>query len=258
MRRHINSTGRQRILREHVVVSIRKSEVGGDDVFELEPDLGGYGFPPDALVRVEASRSNAGQTWDYGTIGARRTPPAEERRLTEFDGKPPPFRVVVVAGDRTGKLLGSAMHIPPRLSQDSLIHLQEQDGLGDEVWRIEYDNLDEPPVLLVNRSIPGASDIVRNDAAFRALVMPEVLRAILTRILLVAGEDPDSDEGGAWRDWLQFARSHLPGRDIPPLSDASPNTEAALAWIDDAVRAFAGQPALSAAATYRRARDNAA
>ena len=258
MRRHINSTGRQRILREHVVVSIRPAEGDEASIFDIDLDLAGYGFPPDALVRVEASRSNAGQTWDYGTVGRRSEPPDEERRLTEFRGKPPPFRVVVVADGDTGELLGSAMHVMPRLPLDSLIHLQEQDGLGDEVWRIEYDNLDEPPVLLVNRSIPGASDIVRNDAAFRALVMPEVLRAILTRILLVAGEDPDSNEGGAWLDWLQFARSHFPDRDIPPLSDGSPNIEAALAWIDDAVRAFAGQPALSAAATYRRARDNAA
>ena len=254
MRRHINSTGRQHILREHAVVSIVGSGAGGDDVFELDPDLNGYGFPPDALVRVEASRSNAGQTWDYGTIGAPRTPSAEERRLTAFDGKPPPFRVVVVDG-ATGKLLGSAMHVAPRLPQDSLIHLQEEDGLGEEVWRIEYDDLDEPPVLLVNRSIPGASDIVRNDAAFRALVMPEVLRAILTRILLVERREDDSDEGGAWRDWLQFARSHLPGRDIPSGEE---NTGDAVAWIDEAVRAFAGQPALSAAAIYRRARENAA
>lgn len=257
MRRHINSTDRQRILREHVVVSIRESDGGGDTVFELEPDLSGYGFPPEALVRVEASRSNAGQTWDYGTIGARRTPSAEERRLTEFDGKPPHFRVMVVAGDGSGRLLGSAMHIPPRTSQDSLIHLQEQDGLGDEVWRIEFEDINEPPVLLVNRSIPGASEIVRSDAAFRALVMPEVLRAILTRILLVERMDEDSNEGGAWRDWLRFAQSRLPGGDIPAGGE-EPDTGAALEWIDDAVRAFAGQPALSAAATYRGARERAA
>ena len=255
MRRHINSTGRRRIRREHVTVSIRPDD-GGDPVFDLDPDLNAYSFPPDALVRVEASRSNAGQTWDYGTIGARRMPTAEERRLTEFDGKPPPFRVMVVDG--SGKLLGSAMHIVPKLPQDSLIHLQEHDDLGDEVWRIEFGDMAEPPVLLVNRSIPGASEIVRNDAAFRALVMPEVLRAILTRIVLVEREDPDTDEGGAWRDWLRFARSYLPDRDIPVLNDASSDTSAAIAWIDDVVRAFAGQPALSAAATYRRARDNAA
>ena len=255
MRRHINSTGRQRILREHAAVSIRPHEGGKDSIFDLDLDLRSYGFPPDALVRVEASLNIAGQSWDYGTVGARRTPSDEERLLTEFGKKPPPFRVMVIAGDDSGRLLGSAMHIPPRLPQDSLIHLQEEDGLGEEVWRIEYDDLDEPPVLLVNRSIPGASDIVRNDAAFRALVMPEVLRAILTRILLVERREDDSDEGGAWRDWLQFARSHLPGRDIPSGEE---NTGDAVAWIDDAVRAFAGQPALSAAATYRRARENAA
>ena len=256
MRRHINSTGRQRILREHAVVTIVGSGGGGDTVFELEPDLGSYGFPPDALVRVEASRSNAGQSWDYGTIGARRTPSAEERRLTEFDGKPPPFRVMVIAGDDSGRLLGSAMHIPPRLPQDSLIHLQEHDGLGEEVWRIEFDDTDEPPVLLVNSSIPGASGIVRNDAAFRALVMPEALRAILTRILLVERREEDTNEGGAWRDWLRFAKSHLPGRDIPSGDEEA--TRDAVAWIDDVVRAFAGQAALSAAAIYRRARENAA
>ena len=257
MRRHINSTGRRRIVQEHVAISIRPAEGDKASVFDLDLDLGGYGFPPDARVRVEASRSNAGQTWDYGTVGRRSEPPDDERRLTEFDGKPPPFRVMVVAGDGSGRLLGSAMHVVPRLPQDSLIHLQEHDGLGDEVWRIEFGDMAEPPVLLVNRSIPGASEIVRSDAAFRALVMPEVLRAILTRIVLVERMDEDSNEGGAWRDWLRFAQSRLPGRDIP-ADDEEPDTGAALEWIDDAVRAFAGQPALSAAATYRRARDNAA
>lgn len=258
MRRHINSTGRRRIVREHAAVSIRPAEGDRASVFDLDLDLRSYGFPPDARVRVDASRSNAGQSWDYGTVGRRSEPPDDERQLTEFGGKPPRFRVMVVAGDGSGRLLGSAMHIVPRLPLDSLIHLQEHDGLGEEVWRIEFDDMDEPPVLLVNRSIPGASGIVRNDAAFRALVMPEVLRAILTRIVLVERRDEDTTEGGAWRDWLRFAQSHLPGRDIPVQSDEAPDTGAAVEWIDDVVRAFAGQPALSAAATYRHARDNAA
>ena len=77
------------------------------------------------------------------------------------------------------------------------------------------------------------------DEGFRSLVLPEVLRAILTRALLVEGENPDDvDEGNNWHPWIRCVRDFY--RDeFPQMSDDPYLRRAAIAaWIDEAVAAF--------------------
>ena len=251
----INRTGRKRIHRRDVGLRLRTAVRGEAPIFDLDLWLANYGFPANAHVRVEAWRSNASQRWNYGTVGQRKPPPDGERRLTEVPAGAK-FRVLVVAVDGSGRLLGHAPNLRPEMPLDSLLPLEERDDLGEEVWRVDFGEEGENPVLLANSSIPGISETVRRDPAFRALVMPEVFRTILTRMVLVDRASPDDDED-PWADWFGIARAYLPDaerpylgglRNVEPVDDRD-----ARDWIDQVVREMARKP-LNAANAYRETR----
>ena len=250
----INRTGRKRIHRRDVDLSLRVAEGNEAPIFDLTLKLADYGFPAEARVRVEAARGNASQRWDYGTVWQRREPPDEERRLTDVP-RAASFRVFVVAADGSGKLLGHAPNLKPVLPLDSRLPLEESDELGEEVWRVEFDDGDRGnPVLKVNSGIPGISESVRRDPAFRSLVMPDVFRTILTRMVLIDRAPPD-DPDEPWADWFGIARAYLPDREPPYLGgphDADRDDGEAREWIDTVVGAMAEKP-LDAANAYREA-----
>lgn len=252
MRRHLNHTGRQRIRRDHVVVALRRADRGEAPIFDLELDLTSYGLPADARVRIEAWRGNAVQRWDYGTAQMPTPPPDEERRLTEVP-ESAQFRVIVVAGDGSGLLLAHAPNIRPVLPRRSLLAVRESDELGDEVWRVDFGAGMDLPELLINPAVDGISEVVRGDATFRSLVMPDVLRTILAHIVLVERADPEDDEG-PWGGWFEQARARFRDEEPPHLDRNADSSEVAAAnrWIDKIVEIFA-EAAVDAADSYNEA-----
>ena len=241
MKSRLNGTARRRITRNHAHVSLRLAADGAAPVFDLSLDLSSYGFPPDARVRVEAWRSNAVQRWDYGTASEIASLPDEGRQLSEVP-ESAQFRVIVVAGDGSGLLLGHAPNIRPVLPRRSLLPVRRSDELGDEVWRVDFggDGMD-PPELLVNPAVDGISEIVRGDESFRSLVMPDVLRTILAHIVLIARGDPDDSES-PWDGWFAIARALLPDEEPPSLGRHAPGDAGmaeAKAWINRVVEKFA-------------------
>ncbi len=106
--------------------------------------------------------------------------------------------------------------------------------LGKEVWRLQFPGTGAP-TLLVNNNIHGIGEAVRSDRAFRALVMPEVLRAMLTRALVVDSWDLDDDEGD-WSDLVRFVRGFYDEELAPTVGGDDP--VARMEWIDQAVTAL--------------------
>ncbi len=253
MLRRFNATERQRIDREDALVRILPftPEDEGARKFELELDLTIYGFPTDAQVRVEAWRSNIVERWEFGSVGQ----PAPGTLFTQPMQTAPvtsQFKVKVVAGDGSGKLLGASADIRPKLPTESLIPLIPQD-LGDEVWRVDFGDDSDLPELAVNCKIEAISEIVRNDAAFRALVMPQVLRTVLTQIIFVEGGDDDDTDEQWYSGWFRLAKSIAPG-EVPKLSDRDDSGQQADArkWIERVVAEFAAKR-VDAAQQYRTA-----
>lgn len=250
MIRRLNSTGRKQIARADARVRLRATENNEPPIFDLDLHLDDYGFPPDARVRVEAWRSNAVQRWDYGTVGALTPLPDEERRMRDV---PPSsqFRVLVVANGGSGRLLGHLPSIRPVLPQKSLLPVREagEDELGEEVWRVDFSD-DDLPELLLNSSVTGISEIVRSDKAFRSLVMPAVLRSVLTHAVIDQRADSEDDESSSWNGWFRLAERLHPDAEIPSLGHGAEDSEvsAAREWIEAVVRAFAKDRVFAAGA----------
>lgn len=261
MIRRFNRTGRKAIARQHAKVTLHKPDPE-QTYFEISLYLAPYSFPEDAKVRVEASRSNAVQRWEFGTVGDIRLPTQSDRVLRDIP-ESAEFRVAIVAPDDSGLLFGLSDSIRPRrqptthgmeTAVESLLHVEIVNDLQQEVWRIDFGN-EELPVLQLNDSIVGITHVVEHDPAFRSLVIPEIFRSILQRAVLVAQIDPDDPEPNAWTDWLAFAKRQAPGADVPTLIDLSDTgeREAALSWIEEVVSRFAAQRGFEAATTYGRA-----
>ena len=235
MIRRFNYTQRIRIQRRRINIELHDTDDDAPLSFSAKLDFSGMGLPPNALVVVIANRDRAAMRFDWGTV-ANPTPP-QDCRLTKIPSNPS-FRIMALAPDGSARLLALADRIKPKSGsvQESLLWLQEED-LGKEVWRLDF--ADGNPTMLINRNIPGISAAVREDDAFRALVIPEVLRAILTRALIVEEYDIDDDEG-SWSEWIGFVRSFY-SEDFLSTSDDDGDATEKTEWIEGAVEAFTEQ-----------------
>ncbi len=239
--RSLNYTGRRRITREEV--SLRLNQLSDKtSIFDADIKLEkSHALPENAVVCVEAYRGSSASwmRFPFGTVGALKPP--EDRRLTDFDGTDGiRFRVKVTSpGKDQGLILAEADALSPRMpgeekpSQQSILSVRSDKNLGKRIWRLDFK---DGPVLLVNSALGEKWDVVR-DPAFIVLVMPEVLEAILVRILLVdQDKDDDQDEEtGDWRSqWLRFVRC-IPGTtECPDIEDKDAVEE----WIEQVVEAF--------------------
>jgi hypothetical protein len=245
--RTLNYTNRQRIRREDARVTIRKGK--GGNVFNAGLSLADYKLPGDALIFVEAYRQTQYMRFDFGQVGAMRTP--EDRFLSDFDSAEGLlFRVkVVTSADPHGLLLAQADQIRPRRATDEdenripLLPVVPDDNMGDEIWRLEFD--DQQTLLKVNSRL-GDWRMLARDPFFLALVYPAVFRAVLWRILLQE-KHRDTEDEDDWRSrWLRFAVG-LPGVSDPPEEDDEGRIDD---WIDGAAFIFCRRHEFRA--TYER------
>lgn len=255
MLRRFNYTKRKPIRKSDVVVTIRTGRNGQEPYFDIELRLGSYGFAeadPEAQVRLEAWRGNISERWDFGTVSQLAVPSEQGRRLKEAPLSSQ-FRLTVVVGDGSGRLLGASPPIRPVLPRGSLLHVAFED-IGDEVWKVDFGDGDQPQ-LVVNNRIELVYDIVQSDERFRSLVMPQVLRSVLTQIVLFEQVEPDDDESPL-SGWFDLALSLVPGK-APKVTDPTDDVERerAQSWIDSVVSAFSTQK-VHAAELYRSVQDN--
>lgn len=247
MARRINFTGRRKIAQSDVRIRIEQHQE--KLTFQAEIDLKDYDFPSDARVFVEAYRGLSA-TWkrfDFGRKGLQQPP--SDLSLNEFGrAEGILFRVKVTAAtENRGRLLGEADGVRPQLPGEDprpvgpLIEV-DRAPLAGEVWKLEFpDSSSGMPKLVMNEQIDDWHEKARA-LSFRALVMPTVMRQILTQILLIDRDVGDEDDKNCWQQrWLRFAES-LPGvLEQPGPMDEDNELDSATVvteWIDDAVAAF--------------------
>jgi len=235
MIRKFNYTGRKKIKRSNAKVDLtRNSE--GIRIFDISLQLDHLDLPHDAHIYVEAYHRSGYQRFDFGSIGEKRTPP--DRRLGKLSNSAIPlFRVKVVDRKLThGRILASVDKIRPQKIDEeptdglSLLFV-EFDDLGSVIWELDLDG--DWPALRLNANAEEIPLVASSDNRFLSLVYPEVVKQILTRIL-VQDEHTDPDCDDDWPSlWLKLGAS-LPGMDYPPQIGKAEQER----WIDKAVQAF--------------------
>lgn len=230
-----NYTRRQRIHQQMVSIVLHERDDGGPPSFDADLTLDALQLPPDARLTIEANRDRRAMRFDWGTV-EQPQPPAD-RRLYEVPENPK-FRVMALEPDGSGRLLALGRNLTARRAgaQSSLLWLKFAD-LGMEVWRLKFDADGGHPVLEVNSGIDGISREVRGGDAFRSLVLPEVMRAVLQRALFIDKAKPDDDDS-AWSNWLAFIQSFFHDDFPEPNEDPLEHKSQVDEWIDNAVAAF--------------------
>lgn len=235
VKRRINSTGRKRIPRERVSVTLL--QVKPDEPLRASATvrLDGLGFAEGASVVLEAYQRSSAMRFELGTVAAYSVP--DPVILHELDpGAVPLFRLKVVDNDgQAGKLLGAAERLRPDSDdtpdgRESLFPVRFAE-LHEEVWKLQIDAAG--PCLLLNCRIPVLKAEIQRNPLVSGILLPAALRGVLEQL---AGDryDTDDDEA-AWKErWQRYCREELGLAEDPGPLDQEQREE----WIDEGVRAF--------------------
>jgi hypothetical protein len=228
MSRRFNYTGRKKLMRTDVRIYVQEAKNGQPQSFTADvrilPELK---LDPQARVYVEAYIGVSSMRFDFGTVAA--VIPPEDCSLTDIDeGAPVLFRVRVVdETQHVGRLLAAANGIRPEGEDDgkhrkSLLPLRSCD-LGEEIWWLDFSDLDAGPQLAVNSRIPDIAERLQSDATLMGLIYPEVVRQIARRIWTEdAGVPEDAEWLADWKTWLeeQLGRA-MSSDDVTEIDDVA-------------------------------------
>lgn len=243
--RRLNFTKRVKLEHQHVQVSLGQENAEGVRAFSVELNLPD-GLPEEAAVSLEAYHSSPPirMRFDLGTVGRLSLPAPDAALLTEFprEVEAPNFRLKVIdQGAMRGRLLADAQRIRPvdssekKDNRQGLLYIGHQ-GLGGLIWELECDRAGFEPTLWIDTEADPARELAR-DPKFIALVYPEVLRGVLT-YLIIHEDSKAIDEESEWgHAWYKLAAS-LPEMRGDPITPEDGNEER-VEWISRAVRAFA-------------------
>jgi hypothetical protein len=233
VQRRLNSTGRTRITRDRVSMSLEEPAVGFPWA-AATLRLGDLDLPRDAQVTIEAYYRSSSMRFPCGTIAALTVPARME--LTEIDrGGAIRFRVLVIASDGSGQILASAEGLRPTSQKgdgpdrESLLPLRET-ALGSELWKVDIDER-TGPTLSVNNSVPGLAAEIRSSPLLQGVIFPHAFRLILQKLPAAGEDDEDTVWGADWRKFLQELGVDVEAedRDDPDVLDD---------WVESAVTRF--------------------
>lgn len=207
--RHLNFTGRRRIRKQHVPVSLGHMSDGGT-YFDISLGLDPYRFPDEAPVFVEAYVGETVLRFPWGTVGGLEVPKSTSIDPLILEGRPL-FRVKVLDPSGGSKLIGLGDKIPATHPDDGeqtsgLLLIQTRD-LGESAWKIETEYEDKV-VLVLNKRIPDIRGRLRSDPLYRALIVPEAVRSVFRSIVWTRQLDEADDK--EWMEpWLTFAEENF-------------------------------------------------
>ncbi len=238
MIKRFNYTKRKNISRKEFKIIINVDD--GKMSFDADlSKLSSHDLPSESLVFVEAYRQTNWLRFVYGQIG--NIQPAKVRDLSSFDTHEGILFRVKVTDASEGKLLAEADRIPFMLPNEKELPLEpllktRPQNLGNEIYRVDYSDDRNGPILLINNQgvMAGNYRRIGLDPVFISLVYPSIVREILTKIFTEPHfEYSDRDN---WRDrWLIFARSFPGTGEMPKNKDESDQFDD---WIDKVVEKF--------------------
>lgn len=239
-KRRINSTGRKRIGRECIEISLLEAEIDEPPKARISLNLENQGFPGNALVVLEAYHRSSGKQFKLGKVSELNI--SEELDLSEVDRSGSVlFRLKVVDSEvEPGKLLGSAERLKPRSEDDSedrkSIFPIKYEDLRHDVWKVDT-VYEDRPMLVVNKRIPGFDQRLTRSALVRALLLPAALRFVLKELVKGDSTGEDDDEVSWKEEWLEYCQKEL-GAEEDPRKFSADEDNAREEWIDNTVARF--------------------
>lgn len=249
-----NFTGRKRVLEAeaqiHVIKDVTPLKVRLEQTFSSS---GRHFYDNNDIVMLEAIRRTKLRRFFLGTVGE-----LQKNTIAEFpdfpDGKEVYYRLRIV-DPVTHKLKGLAKTLKDADKEQKPTDLepllpvalsQPNDGLGNRFWMVRCDGA-SPELIISSKKFDDNYESVKSPE-FRALVLPEVLREVLTYAFIHSASSSGSFPPEWAEKWETFVTVNLGVGDGPePPTDRLDDNyiQKTLQWIDDAVRKFADYSRLS-------------
>jgi len=157
------------------------------------------------------------------------------------------LKVVSIAPGSNGLLLAASASIHLETGNgdreagtvsSGFFNLNKSDGLAGRIWEVNWPEPDNPIVYVDRTYISKFGE----KPVFSAHVFPEILRSIMTGILLRMDELDQVSEGSVADDWLKFVEQKLEyplrGEEAPDLDTPTEKLDA----VDRVVEIFACKP----------------
>jgi hypothetical protein len=159
------------------------------------------------------------------------------------------FRLKVVSSDpgSNGLLLAASASIyltagsgaqEAGTEKSGFFDLTKSDSLAGRIWAVKWPEPDNPTIYVDRTYISKFGE----KPVFSAHVFPEIIRTIVTGILLRVDELDDVSEGSAADDWLKFVEQRL---NFPLRGEEAPDLDtptAKLNAVDRVIEIFASKP----------------
>jgi hypothetical protein len=234
VQRRLNSTNRTRITRDRVTIVLEPpADLTSFPSASATIDLSNLDFPSNAFVALEAYYRSSSMRFTCGTVSSLTIPARME--LSDIDrGGAIQFRLLIIAQDKSGQILGSAEGLRPAKrgegnDREPILPLRET-YLGNELWRIDVDPR-IGPVLSVNNAVPGLAAQIRAAPLVQGLVLPHAFRMVLQELGAEGEEEGDDIWGDDWRRFLKQLG-------VPTEPEDDDDSDSFDAWVELAVEAF--------------------
>ncbi len=233
MIRNINYTGRRHITNRNVDIRISKSKDNIPD-FNATFDFNDLDVPKDSLIFLEAYDRYSLMRFECGTVGNPSS--MNNVKLDKIQNRDAiNFRIKIVdIKDKHGLLLAESDKIISRdkWPPESLLRVRLRD-IGNQIWLLDYDPI-HGPILVLNSNLTnvGIKEFAQHDHLFQSLVLPSILREILTRIVVI--EQNLDEEGPDWQNkWMKYITQKMGISDPPEFSRDDNNIADIDSWINE-------------------------
>lgn len=237
---NINFTGKQKIEKERVEISIRTS--GDRKWFSANLDIGDFGFPDDALVLIEAGYQGLKQVFDFNVVGNICQP--ENTEITDISNTEWFHFDLFVLEKSTGLILGRSERImvgSENVPTDRLpilaVNFVEMEN---EFWRVNFNSSDDGrPIIEINKTLSNITSMAQSSIAFKCLVYTAAVRIILREYIRQISIEDEEDEWSWTKQWSDFISKTLNIKNRPePNDDPGILNDEQENWITDCVNEF--------------------
>ena len=239
MKRRFNYTGREKLNKDSVKISINKTNDKPKSI-SAKLNLNEIKYPSDAKIYLDAYHKTDRKRFDFGKISHIAIP--EDLTIDELaytDNLM--FRLMLIdESGENGKIIAHADRISSEEEADKKPILPVRfDDLGQQIWKLEFAGEEGGPILLINNRISALENLVESDSVFFMYLYPAAIREILTHMIFIdTVENPDEPSVTWHYDWLKYSKTILPNEPIPNLEPEGRENEDVINWIDQVVEEF--------------------
>lgn len=239
MKRRFNYTGREKLTKDAVKISINKAN-GKPKSITAKLNFNEIKYPGNTKIYLDAYHKTDRKRFDFGKISNTVIP--EDLTVDELaytDNLM--FRLMLIdeSGEK-GKIIAHADRIRADEEADKKPILPVRfDDLGQQIWKLEFTGEEGGPILCINNKIPALENLVKSDSVFFMYVFPAAIREILTHMIFIdTVENPDEPSVTWHNDWLKFSKMILPHEPVPDLDPNEITKDDMVNWIDQVVEEF--------------------